>query len=441
MHLLSAHLITVYVPHSSYLNLSSPDKQCLFNRSGVLCGHCKKGLSAVFGSSQCKQCSNTYLLITIPTAIAGIVLVILMFILNLTVTNGTIISFIFYVNIINTNHSMLLPSCHSPICVLLSIFNLDLGFETCFYRSMTSYTKTCLQLLFPSYLIVIGLALIMGSRFSTKIQRITAQRGLPVLATLFLLSYTKVLSMVCNVLFYYTKITDLPSRRNKFYWSVDTSIKLFGAKFIILFAVCLLIFGILIPFNILLLFTRLLLRFKFVNSFKTLLDPYLSPYKDKFYFWTGMQILMRAVFFGLSALSHEVSLVSESMMIGVLFSVQGVLRPFKCQLDNLKETLLLLNLLIIYVITSHNYYNNIKSSAVEYVISTTFVYFIFFIMYISLNTLCSNRIQKLKDVISSNFITRKIWRKTKSNAFELRSVSDVTFNYKEFREPLVAIIN
>ena len=61
------------LPHSSYLNLSTPDMQCQFNRSGVLCGHCQQGLSAVLGSSRCKQCSNVYLLVIIPLAIAGIV--------------------------------------------------------------------------------------------------------------------------------------------------------------------------------------------------------------------------------------------------------------------------------------------------------------------------------------------------------------------------------
>ena len=59
------------LPYSSHLNLSDPNSQCQFNRSGVLCGECKQGLSAVLGSSQCKQCSNYYVFIIIPIAIAG----------------------------------------------------------------------------------------------------------------------------------------------------------------------------------------------------------------------------------------------------------------------------------------------------------------------------------------------------------------------------------
>ena len=32
------------LPHSSHLNLSTPDSQCQFNRSGLLCGQCQQGL-------------------------------------------------------------------------------------------------------------------------------------------------------------------------------------------------------------------------------------------------------------------------------------------------------------------------------------------------------------------------------------------------------------
>ena len=51
------------LPYSSHHKLSDPDSQCQFNRTGVLCGQCKQGLSIVFGSPQCKHCSNIYLLL------------------------------------------------------------------------------------------------------------------------------------------------------------------------------------------------------------------------------------------------------------------------------------------------------------------------------------------------------------------------------------------
>ena len=41
------------LPHSSHHNFSTPNSQCQFNRSGLLCGHCQQGLSTVFSSAYC----------------------------------------------------------------------------------------------------------------------------------------------------------------------------------------------------------------------------------------------------------------------------------------------------------------------------------------------------------------------------------------------------
>ena len=129
--------------HSSNINLSaSPDSQCRFNRTGVLCGQCQHGLSVVFGSAQCKQCSSVYLLITIPIAITGIMLVVFLFMFNLTVSIGTVNTLIFFVNIVSINISILFPNHHSPLLTFLSLLILDLGIETCLYNGMTGYTKT-----------------------------------------------------------------------------------------------------------------------------------------------------------------------------------------------------------------------------------------------------------------------------------------------------------
>ena len=255
------------LPHSSNLNLSNPDSQCQYKRSGVVCGECQQGLSAIFGSSDCKHCSNFYLFLIIPIAIAGVVLVMMLFTFNLTVTNGIINTLIFYVNIISINYSLFCYDSHSPDCTILSLLNLDLGIETCFYDGMDGYTKIWLQLAFPFYLMIIAFTLIVGSRYSFKLQRLTANRVLEVLATLFLLSYTKILLTVCQVLFYYSSITHLPSKHTTTVWSVDTGVVFFGVKFCILFSVCIILFIFLLIFNVVLLFPRIISRWSFINRF------------------------------------------------------------------------------------------------------------------------------------------------------------------------------
>ena len=202
------------LPHSSHLKFSTPNSQCQFNRSGLLCGHCQQGLSTVFSSSNCQQCSNIFLLLIIPIAVTGLVLVLMLFALNLTVTDGTINGFIFYVNIISINTPVFFTELNhfTPFYTFISLANLDLGIQTCFYNSMDDYAKMWLQLTFPFYLIFIATLIIITSRYSTTMQRLTARRALPVLATLFLLSYTKILRIVSSVLFFYSTITHLPSK-------------------------------------------------------------------------------------------------------------------------------------------------------------------------------------------------------------------------------------
>ena len=160
-------------------------------------------VSTVLGSSRCKQCSNFNLLLIIPIAIVDVLLVMVLFIFDLTVTNGIINTLIFYVNIIGINYSLFSFDSNSPDYTMLLLFNLDLGIETCFYDGMDGYTKMWLQLVFPFYLMIVAFTLIIGSRYSSKLQRLTANRVLKVLATLFLLSYTKTLLTVCQVLFFF----------------------------------------------------------------------------------------------------------------------------------------------------------------------------------------------------------------------------------------------
>ena len=175
---------------SSYLNFSTPDSQCQYSRSGLLYGQCQQNFSSIFDSSNCKLCSNIYLLLIIPIAIAGVLLVFILFCINLTVTDGTINAFIMYTNIISINdHVFFTDTKHvfTPVYTFISLANLDLGIQTCFYNGMDDYAKMWLQLAFSFYLIFIATLLFITSHYSITVQRLTARRALPVLATLFIL--------------------------------------------------------------------------------------------------------------------------------------------------------------------------------------------------------------------------------------------------------------
>ena len=344
------------LPHSSHLNFSTPNSQCQFNRSGLLCGHCQQGLSTVLSSSKCQQCSSVYLLLTIQISIIGLIFVFLLFYLNLTITNGTINAFILYANIVSINYAIFFPQTNvlTSAYTFISLANLDLGIQTCFYNGMDDYAKMWLQLAFPFYLIFIATLIIITSRYSTTIQRLTARRALPVLATLFLLSYTKILRIVSSVLFFYSTITHLPSKHTTLVWSVDANVSLFGVRFTILFIVCLILFLILVPFNVILLFTRTLSTFRFINRFKPLLDAYQGPYKISYYNYTGIQLLIRVIFFSLSSLERNINLVLGTIILSAIIGIQGITSPLKSKWKKFQEVLYMINLQILYVVALYD---------------------------------------------------------------------------------------
>ena len=433
------------LPQSSYLNFSTPNSQCQFHRSGLLCGQCQQNLSAILGSSNCKLCSNISLLIIIPVTVAGVFLVLVLFCINLTVTDGTVNAFIMYANIISINdHVFFTNNKHvfTPVYTFISLANLDLGIQTCFYNGMDDYAKMWLQLAFPVYLMLIAALLIATSRYSITVQRVTARRALPILATLFLLTYTKILRTVSSVLFSYSTITHLPSNDKTLVWSVDANVPLFGIKFTLLFIVCLILFFVLIPFNIILLFTRTLSRFQFINRFKPLLDAYQGPYKQRFYYWTGLQLLIRALFYGISTLDTSVNLAVSTIALSVIIGLHGVASPLKSKFKNYQELLYIINLQILYILTSQ--YQG--TTIVNVMVTLAAIQFIFIIVY-HIITYSYNGVIKIKISYFTNMVTVWIGKLNKPSNVDLHDrlhnieIPEVTYNYREFREPLVGLHN
>ena len=235
---------------SKYINLNDPDKQCNDNRSGLLCGKCKEELSLVLGSSQCKECSNNYLALLIPFALAGVLLVILLFLLRLTVAAGTLHGLIFYANIVAANlHIFFSQSSNNPAGIFIAWLNLDLGIQTCFYNGMNAYARTWLDLVFPVYIWVIVGFLVYISDHSVKMTKLLGYSPVPVLATLFLLSYAKVLRAIITAL----SLTVLHyPHKNAMVWIHDANVSLEKYISLALAALLFLLF-LFLPYTLLLL--------------------------------------------------------------------------------------------------------------------------------------------------------------------------------------------
>ena len=83
-----------------------------------------------------------------------------LFVLNLTVTEGSINGLIFYANVIGMDHSVLSTGEASYLYTFLAWINLDLGFNLCIYDGLDVYADTWLQFAFPVYLWLIILVII-----------------------------------------------------------------------------------------------------------------------------------------------------------------------------------------------------------------------------------------------------------------------------------------
>ena len=124
-------------------DIMAPDRQCVANRAGILCGQCQSHLSIMLGSNCCGTCSNWYLFLLPVFALAGIVLVAVLMFLNLSVSVGTINGLLFYANMVKLNEAFFFLNGNVPVVSqFISWLNLDLGIEVCLFDGLDGYTGT-----------------------------------------------------------------------------------------------------------------------------------------------------------------------------------------------------------------------------------------------------------------------------------------------------------
>ena len=333
------------------INLSNVDKQCAYNRSGVLCGECEPGLSLVLGTSNCKECSNLYLLLLIPIALAGILLVTLILVLNITIATGNIHGLILYANIVAANRAIFFPSLNNFLTVFISWVNLDLGIETCFYDGMNSQANVLLQLVFPAYLLLLIFFIIVLSKYFDSFAKLLSNRNpVAALGTLILLSYSKLLRFIVAALQY--RVLEYSDRSTETVWLYDGNVHYFTHNHIPQFvaAIIILIAGVL--FTVLLFFgqwfprcSKVMIWTKntYYNGFK---DAYHAAFPPKHRYWVGLLLFALIAHNLVVAMAPDTSLplLSSGCIAFGLIALNN--RVYKKQLN---ETFFLLNLGILFI--------------------------------------------------------------------------------------------
>ena len=305
------------------INLNDSDDQCAFNRTGTLCGGCSDGLSLTLGIARCQQCSNVYLALLLPLALAGVLLVAFILYLQLTVAVGTINGLILYANIVAVNSATLFPSTGTTTFNISRLFiawlNLDLGINTCFYDGMDTIAKIGLQFVFSVYVWLLVGAIIVWSHYSTLASRIFGRNPVAVLSTLVLLSYTKLLRTIIAI-FPFTVI-EYPDNTREAVWLYDANIWFLSGAHIVLFLVALIVLVFLfLPYTLYLTFGQCIIAQSKMRPcywisgrrLRPFLDAYHAPFKPRHRYWFGVLLLVRCVLFLVTAFKSLGTPVSTS---------------------------------------------------------------------------------------------------------------------------------
>ena len=345
-----------------HLNLSETASLCTGWRTGILCGECPRHLSVVFGSADCMTCPNIWLWTVALYGLAGVALVLFLFILRLTVAAGTVNGLIFYANVLSTTSLIFLDHRGLQwLLVFVSLVNLDLGFPMCFYDGMDSLAKSYLQYVFPLYIWTIVIFIVVLSRYSSKISNLTSKSSVQVLATLIHLSYSKLLRTAIYGMTYATVEIENDEDHNvlsRTVWYFDGNVNYFTGTHIGLFllAIITLLFFV-VPYTVLLSGVSVFTRYRLINRFKPLIDAYCGPYKDKWRFWFGARLWVLVTIFLVYAVlkgsNDSLLLFIESLVLIFFTCVQISIKPFKNVLLNILDIFFMANG---FILTSYGVY-------------------------------------------------------------------------------------
>ena len=337
------------------LSLSRSGDLCNGGRTGILCGHCQGNQSVIFGSSRCQVCTDMWLITLVMFAVLGVLLVAALFFLNLTVTQGTLYGLIFYANIIQVNTSIFFSeSILNPMKVIVSFVSLDLGLPLCFYDGMDDADKAGLQFVFPAYLLILTMTVIVLCHYCLQRSPTSStsscwyrfpitigERAVGVLSTLIYLSYSKLLRTVIDVFTYST--VHLPTG-DMYVWFYDGNVEYLHGKHIVLHVVAMVTCTLfLLPYTFALTFIPVIERYsehnrlfnylhKKANQMKPMNDAHYAPYKGEWRWWLGARLWLLVVMYSLNPVlsSDKPSLLlSIQGTVVILFTIaQAGIKPF-----------------------------------------------------------------------------------------------------------------
>ncbi len=248
---------------------------------------------------------------------------------------------------------------------------------------------------FPFYIWLLVCATTVVAYYSTKVARLIGPTNpVSVLATLFLLSYTKLIRTIIGI-FSFTTL-DYPNDRTVPVWAYDGNIGYLEGKHIPLFLAGLLaVLFLFLPYTLLLLFGQCIVAasnhrlFSWASNLnlRSFLYAHHAPYKTQHRYWTGLLLLIRFLLFITSSVISINSPRDPSVNLLVLaITCAGLLlnasRVYKKWYNNALESSFILNLAILAAASYQVKVEGGSQAAVVYTsITVAFLTFIGIIAY------------------------------------------------------------
>ena len=402
-------------------HITQPDPQCALNRAGVMCGACAEGYSLMLGTNKCGKCTNVSLLLIVVFFLAGFAIVGLITALNMTLSLGTINGLIFYGNIVKINEDIFFP--YGPLPVLsqfISWINLDFGIESCFFDGMTALSKAWLHFVFPLYLWILVIVIIILARYSKIIAKLLGNNSVPVLATLILLSYAKLFRAILNVTI---GTTIYCGSSESFAWYVDPNIGYnYPSHLSLVILASFFLFTAALPYTFILLLNQLIIVCLASNwcvkvgcnrlrlSLRLFFDAYNAPYKSSWTAsWTGLLLLVRFIIVLIISLqTNSTEVVSATVLLAIVISVFAISGGvYKKDYLNYLEVWFLFNLLfLVAMVTMDDSRTQIATAISTTLILITFIGIVAFHCWLKLeNTKFGNKIKS--KVSKFDFLKKK----------------------------------
>ena len=295
--------------------------------------------------------------------------------------------------------------------MFVSWLSLDLGIETCFAAELDQYKKAWLQFLFPIYIFILVILIIITAQYSQKFSKLLGERNpIATLATLIWLSNAKLFRTILSIVSFSS--LKYPDNTTAQLWLPDGNVYFLKGRHIPLFLTAIAVLTVAIVYILVLLLWQWLIcipKNRITSACITntrlisLMDAYQAPYKSKHRYWPGVILLTCIVQYSVSALNIKGDPIINLLAIIILVtttnvykgSVSGVYR--KWPLDIL-ETSIHFNLILLSAATMYVTYND-GNQALLVKISLS-IYFITCIIIIGYRVLLSIFGNKLKKLLS-----------------------------------------